>query len=214
LILLTETIPSKIFECKSKLPIIGSRRQREQSKQLNRILKKMLEMQLVFKYFASQEWIYQSVTADRILETMSPEDKLAFPINVRNIDWKLCFQTFAYGIRRFFIKEDIVGPQMRYEQIINKNQLEFAQDIKTAYKAYSGGLRSNLSYFKDVLLPHKFQDFLKMQNKTPKSLSLDERTARIQLREMSSTITPMGTKALIWFFNKSFRHLLRGLFVD
>jgi hypothetical protein len=53
-----------------------------------------------------------------------------------------------------------------------------------------------------------------MQNKTPKSLSLDERTARIQLREMSSTITPMGTKALIWFFNKSFRHLLRGLFVD
>lgn len=53
LIFLTETIPSKLFECKSKLPIVGSRRQREQSKQLNRILKKMLEMQLIFKYFAS-----------------------------------------------------------------------------------------------------------------------------------------------------------------
>lgn len=24
----------------------------------------------------------------------------------------------------------------------------------------------------------------------------------------------MGTKALIWFFNKSFRHLIRGLFVE
>jgi hypothetical protein len=31
---------------------------------------------------------------------------------------------------------------------------------------------------------------------------------------MQATITPLGTKALIWFFNKSFRHLIRGLFVD
>lgn len=70
----------------------------------------MLEMQLIFKYFASQEWIYQSVTADYILATMTPEDKLAFPIDVRRINWSECFQLFAYGIRRFFIKEDIVGP--------------------------------------------------------------------------------------------------------
>ena len=31
---------------------------------------------------------------------------------------------------------------------------------------------------------------------------------------MSASITPLGTKALIWFFNKSFRHLMRGLFVE
>jgi hypothetical protein len=45
---------------------------------------------------------------------------------------------------------------MRYEQIIDKNQLSFGHDIKQAYNSNVGGFRSNLSYFKDVLLPHKF----------------------------------------------------------
>lgn len=31
---------------------------------------------------------------------------------------------------------------------------------------------------------------------------------------MQASITPVGAKALIWFFNKSFRHLMRGLFVE
>lgn len=144
----------------------------------------MLEMQLIFKYFASQEWIYQSVTADYILATMSPEDKLVFPIDVRRINWSECFQLFAYGIRRFFIKEDIVGPQMRYEQLINKNQLEFAHDLKTAYRSNVGSFKSNLSYFKDVLLPHKFQDFLLQEKKEQLKLTLDEIAAKKQLREM------------------------------
>lgn len=46
---------------------------------------------------------------------------------------------------------------MCYEQLINKNQLEFAHDLKTAYRSNIGSFKNNLSYFKDVLLmPHKF----------------------------------------------------------
>lgn len=51
----------------------------------------MLEMQLIFKYFTDKEWIYQSVTTDNIVATMSPEDKLTFPIDVRLINWRECF---------------------------------------------------------------------------------------------------------------------------
>lgn len=154
------------------------------------------------------------MTADYILAAMSPEDKLAFPIDVRIINWPECNQLFAYGIRRFFIKEDIVGPQMNYQQLLSKNQLGIAHDLTTAYHSSVGRFKSNLSYFKDVLLPHKFQDFLALQKKEQLQLSLDEIEAKKQLREMSASITPLGTKALIWFFNKSFRHLMRGLFVE
>jgi hypothetical protein len=46
---------------------------------------------------------------------MSPEEKMAFPINVKTIDWQKCIQRFCYGIRRFYIKEDVVGPETSYE---------------------------------------------------------------------------------------------------
>ena len=42
----------------------------------------------------------------------------------------------------------------------------------------------------------------------------DDAAANEQLKEMKTSITPMGVRTLIWFFNKIFRHYIRGLFVD
>jgi hypothetical protein len=39
---------------------------------------KMLEVQLVFKYFANQEWIYESNVVESVMAKMSPEDKRDF----------------------------------------------------------------------------------------------------------------------------------------
>jgi glycerol-3-phosphate O-acyltransferase len=36
----------------------------------------------------------------------------------------------------------------------------------------------------------------------------------MQLREMETSITPLGVRTLLWFFNKSFRIIVRGLFVE
>jgi hypothetical protein len=115
LIFLTETIPSKSLEIYSKLPKLGSKKLQQQSKMLNRVLKKMMEMQQLFAHFINNGWIYESVQIDKILSVMSPEEKMAFPINVKTIDWQKCIQRFCYGIRRFYIKEDVVGPETSYE---------------------------------------------------------------------------------------------------
>ena len=119
--MLTETIPAKLFEIKANLPIVGSENQRQQSQQLNRILKKMVEVQLIFRYFAHRSWIYESKTADAIAQVMSPEDVRDFPFDIRRVDWYKCLQLFSYGLRRYYIKEDIVGPNMHYEQLLFKN---------------------------------------------------------------------------------------------
>jgi len=41
---------------------------------------------------------------------MSPEERRSFPINVKNVDWKLNFEGYVYGIRRFYLKEDCLSP--------------------------------------------------------------------------------------------------------
>jgi len=92
------------------MPIIGSKQQREQSKQINRVLEKMLGVQLIFNYFTNFEWIYESITIDKVLSTMSPEEKRIFPMDIRQINWDQMLIAFIYGLRRYFIKEDIVNP--------------------------------------------------------------------------------------------------------
>jgi hypothetical protein len=92
------------------MPIIGSKQQREQSKQINRVLEKMLGVQLIFNYFTNFEWIYESITIDKVLSTMSPEEKRIFPMDIRQINWNQMLIAFIYGLRRYFIKEDIVNP--------------------------------------------------------------------------------------------------------
>lgn len=41
-----------------------------------------------------------------------------------------------------------------------KNQVPLAHDLRTALNSKTSHFKTNFSYFKDVLLPHKFQDFL------------------------------------------------------
>lgn len=69
---------------------------------------------------------------------MSAEDQREFPIDVRKIDWNKAVSEFCYGIRRFYIKEDIVSPLTTYRQLLSKNQIELAHDIKVALSVKSG----------------------------------------------------------------------------
>lgn len=131
LILLTEQIPLKALSIYANSPL-GSPALQEQSKLASRVQKKMLELQLIFTYFITNGWIYQTTAFDKILSLMSAEDQREFPIDVRKIDWRKAVSEFAYGIRRFYIKEDIVSPLTSYTQLLSKNQIEFAHDIKVA----------------------------------------------------------------------------------
>ena len=38
---------------------------------------------------------------------MSPEERLEFKIDVSLIDWDIAMQNHIYGLRRFYVKEDI-----------------------------------------------------------------------------------------------------------
>jgi hypothetical protein len=64
---------------------------------------------------------------------MSADEQREFPIDVRKIDWKKAISEFAYGIRKFYIKEDIVSPMTNYSQLLSKNQIECGHDIKVAF---------------------------------------------------------------------------------
>lgn len=45
---------------------------------------------------------------------MSPEERLEFKIDVSQFDWKTGVANSIYGLRRFYLKEDILPPESSY----------------------------------------------------------------------------------------------------
>lgn len=53
-----------------------------------------------------------------------------------------------------------------------------------------------------------------LESNSLKKYLFDEQIAMSQLNEMRTKISQTGTKALVWYFNKTMRYALQGLYVD
>ena len=51
---------------------------------------------------------------------MSSEEKEDFQIDIRLVDKKMMLARSTYGLRRFFMKEDVLGPESNYVQVMCK----------------------------------------------------------------------------------------------
>ena len=65
-----------------------------------------------------------------------------------------------------------------------------------------------------MLKAQKFQEYVDSKKRLKSALVFDEVAAREQLAEMSTQITPFGIRSVMWYFNKVFRHLIRGLYLE
>lgn len=104
----------------AKLPIVGSKALLEQANQLEQVQKKMVHIQDVLGHFINNEYIYQQVGDAEIYNALSFHSRRNFPFDIRNVDWVSCIQSFTFGIRRYFMKEDCSPPSSEYKQVFDK----------------------------------------------------------------------------------------------
>lgn len=95
---------------------------------------------------------------------MSPQEQQEFNCNVRLVNWNECLATFAYGIRRYYMREDCVQPNLDYQQIIMKNNYGWFTDVRYAASIGIATREKQLKrYYHSVMSPHRFQDYLQMK---------------------------------------------------
>lgn len=59
---------------------------------------------------------------------MSAQEQATFKFNIRMVEWQKCLHGFYYGIRRFYLKEDIYSPEDGWTQLCKKNRLGYFYD--------------------------------------------------------------------------------------
>eukprot|EP00118_Oscarella_pearsei_P026103 m.309396 g.309396 ORF g.309396 m.309396 type:complete len:518 (+) comp46321_c0_seq1:89-1642(+) len=69
-------------------------------------------------FFTQRMWHWTHVNGDRLLAKLSPEDKQHFDFDVRGLDWEKYYETFAVGIKKFVLHEDLSNIPNARRQII------------------------------------------------------------------------------------------------
>ena len=93
----------------------GDERKVLKAQKLKQMQKKMIEGYLGFDHFSINTWQYVSNYSERAWNVMSDSERVEFNIDVTSIDWAKAEQNFMYGIRRFFLKEDIMPPESKFQ---------------------------------------------------------------------------------------------------
>ena len=83
---------------------------------------------------------------------MSEEEKVTFDFDLKKMSWKKSLDGFTYGLRRFFMKEDVLSPETNFLQILPKNQISILNDVRLANSTTRLlKVSDNLVYFTSVM---------------------------------------------------------------
>lgn len=114
-----------------------------------------------FDHFTMNYWKYLSDRSERAWHIMSEKEKHDFNFDVTSIDWGAAEGNFLYGIRRFFLKEDVLPPEANFRQLLAKDRIELFHDARLAYDiTKTVQAKSNAAYFDGMLNHNMFNDFL------------------------------------------------------
>jgi|TARA_B110001450_G_C17520673_1_gene440423 hypothetical protein len=79
---------------------------REQAKSLGKIVDKIDGTLGLFKFFMDGGWLYENFKFNPIIEMLSPQERVEFECDVRDVEYKKLVQDYISGISIYFLKED------------------------------------------------------------------------------------------------------------
>jgi hypothetical protein len=82
---------------------------------------------------------------------MSAEERIEFKIDVAIIDWNIGMRNHIFGLRRFYLHEDIMDPNDQ-QQLLQKTQIDWFHDLHVAYTGSSNlKTRSIKPYCREIV---------------------------------------------------------------
>jgi hypothetical protein len=101
----------------------GAKKLKSDMAQLKEAIEKCGEIGDLFEHFTSHEWIFDNKLAMRLFfnsptTVINEQDRKTFNIDVTRINWKMYMMNFAYGIKRFILKEEAELPSVGYNDVI------------------------------------------------------------------------------------------------
>jgi len=91
---------------------LGTSTMVRKAEQWKDVLSKVEDAGKSFSYFTFNQWVFDNYVGALVWQKLTPEDQETFNADVSKILWDLYIMNFAYGIKKFILKEDAELPSM------------------------------------------------------------------------------------------------------
>ena len=189
-----------------------------------KILKRSEEVAETFRYFTMNEWFYATDNIKELQIFCSPEELRLFNLNVSMINWEQYLPYFAWGLKRFILKEESDPPDgPKNMNVIKKEQKNYLKDIQSAFtKGRSFTSRSNSEMKSLILSSAKVQEVIKeLASKTPsKHFTEDQMVKNLYKKAeeicntMFATYSMPVIRLMSWSMNKVLKSVYDKVVVD
>ena len=97
-------IPAKAYSFYARM--LGNPKMKKNSKQLLEAVSKIDFLTESFKFFVTQEWIFDSNKTIDLQNEMSAADREIFNFDLRKLEWETFLYNYLYGVQKFIIGDD------------------------------------------------------------------------------------------------------------
>eukprot|EP01080_Neovahlkampfia_damariscottae_P012923 gene12923-7433_t len=172
-----------------------------------------------FKFFMSNEWIFDSRHLDDAYESLSEEEKKIFCTDAKEIDWGTYYQYYCYGLHRWVVKEDPNAPTITKSDLVKQSSARIFSDINFVYDAdlaFNPDDLPSREILKDVVLKSKrVQDAIQTtaEKKSIKFHDVEDEASKI-MELMFANPRPRIATFFAWLLKKIWRQLYSSIIVD
>ena len=114
---LKRMLPAKAYSFTAKL--IGNEQMKKDSERYLKALGQWQQIAHYFTHFTNNEWIYDTYNSFQLKARLLEEDLKEFYFDIGDLDWKLYFPNFGYGLQKFILKEEVELPHGDRTSIIS-----------------------------------------------------------------------------------------------
>lgn len=147
---------------------------------------KLIERELLisksFSHFTCFEWIFGSQNISFLSKSLNQNELIKFEMDVSSMDWRIYLANYAFGLKKYVLKENISNPADANSLDINweYRQPKYFSDIKWAYNSGAPIKVRGMKEMRSLIL-----NASRVQ-KTISDLAAKEKNPQLALKELTT----------------------------
>lgn len=187
--------------------------------------KKLMDREMLitksFAHFTCFEWIFGSQNIMNMSKELNPDETMKFELDISTMDWRIYLTNYAFGLRKYVLKENVINPVDATSLDINweYRNTSYFSDILWAYNSGASikvrGIREMRSIILNATKVQKVISDLSANQKNPKQ-AFKEQTSRAQdyINGMLCDLQMPMVRLLGWGLRKIWRLIYEKIVVD
>ena len=99
-------LPLKALNVAANTPVVGTKNLKKQAEKMNKLAKKGEGLNDLYAFFIDGNWKFENKKITKLIDMLSPEEKVEFGCDIRNLDWDKFVLYYAHGMAIWCLNED------------------------------------------------------------------------------------------------------------